>query len=67
MGKAIIVKQIQPHSVLPLDGITFNDQGHPQSINLTLSTTQAFHQVIAPSFISYHIAPLSGGTAIGAP
>jgi hypothetical protein len=67
MGKAVIVKQAKPHSVLPIDGLAFagnNIQNQKTFSPLTLSGSAA--TPAAESF-DFNIAPLSGGTAIGAP
>lgn len=67
MSKAVIIKQAQPHSLLPLDGFSQGSktlaQHHTPVLNVAETT---FEQVSAPPF-NYHISPLSGGTAIGAP
>lgn len=67
MGKAVIIKQAQPHSVLPVDGFSFGNK------SLTSQHTAMFadagisgEQVIATSH-SFYISPLSSGTAINAP
>lgn len=67
MGKAVLIKQAQPHSALPADGLAFygkSDATHRPFI--FSSTEEKFeHQSVASH--NFHISPLSGGTAIGAP
>lgn len=67
MGKAVIIKQAQPHSVLPVDGLTFGEKSLLQQSDISPSVlSTAFEHVALPSF-NYYISPLSGGMAINAP
>lgn len=67
MGNAVFVKQAQPYSVLPVDGISFSSKAvASQALSVTKTeTATVFHT--PPVSSSFHISPLSGGTAIGAP
>lgn len=67
MGKAVIIKQAQTYSLLPLDGFTLGSKSLAQNYTPVLNGAgTALEQISAPSF-NYHISPLTGGTAIGAP
>lgn len=67
MGKAVILKQAQPHSVLPVDGMTDYAKSPSAHQYLTYSQSGKFTEQQPVAFLNYHISPLSGGTAIGAP
>ncbi len=67
MGKAVIIKQAQPYSLLPIDGFTFGSKSLAQYQKPELSEPGLpFDYFSIPAF-NYHISPLSGGVAIGAP
>ncbi|MBD3616558.1 MAG: hypothetical protein HUJ22_08290 [Gracilimonas sp.] len=67
MGKAVIIKQAQSHSVLPVDGLAFGGKSPVQQYDISPSVLNtAFEQITLPSF-NYYISPLSGGMAINAP
>jgi hypothetical protein len=67
MGKAVIIKQAQPYSVLPVDGLAFhaNSPSAQQQFLYSKSGVNIEQQPVL--FHNFHISPLSGGTAIGAP
>ncbi|SMO47313.1 hypothetical protein [Gracilimonas mengyeensis] len=67
MGKAVIIKQAQPHSVLPVDGLTFQAKSLTADQQLAFALSGNIVEQTAIVAIDYHISPLSGGTAIGAP
>jgi hypothetical protein len=67
MGNAVLIKQAQRYSVLPVDGISFSSKAvDGQALLITKAETVTVFQT-PPVSSSFHISPLSGGTAIGAP
>ncbi len=67
MGKAVIIKQAQPYTVLPIDGIAFASKAFKKQFSELASPEISEIFFIRPPAVSYHISPLTGGTAIGAP
>ena len=67
MGKAVIIKQAQPHSLLPVDGLAFYGKSTATQQSQTFCPSGEFIEQPSAAFLNYHISPLSGGTAIGAP
>lgn len=67
MGKAVLIKQAQPYSLLPIDGFTFGSKSIAQYQKPEPSEAGfPFEYFSVPAF-NYQISPLSGGIAIGAP
>jgi len=67
MGKAVIIKQAQPYTVPPVDGISFSTQGLHIQEQWVAQASPFETLYLTPVSANYHISPLSGGTAIGAP
>jgi hypothetical protein len=67
MGKAVLIKQAQPHSVLPVDGLVFYGKSVAEQQVFTFSRAGENFEQQSVSHYNFHISPLSGGTAIGAP
>lgn len=67
MGKAVIIKQAKPHSVLPLDGLAFAGYAHQQQKFFDTLISKSSAATPATEALDFNISPLSGGTAIGAP
>lgn len=67
MGKAVIIKQAQPFSVIPVDGLAFyaNSPSAQQQYLVSKIGLQLEQQPV--HLHNFHISPLSGGIAIGAP
>lgn len=66
MGKAVIIKNTKPSSVLPADALAFSGKYfHKQHQIAQLPESDFIHEL--PVLPHYQISPLSGGTAIGAP
>ncbi|MEX0722771.1 MAG: hypothetical protein WD053_02785 [Gracilimonas sp.] len=67
MGKAVLIKQTQPNSVLPVDGFSFGTKSVSQQHNVVIADAGiSLKHEIAPTN-SFHLIPISGGTAINAP
>lgn len=67
MGKAVIIKQAQPHSVLPVDGFSFGNKSLTSQQTAIFANTDVIGEQVLASSHSFYITPLSGGTAINAP
>ena len=67
MGKAVIIKQAQPSSVLPVDGLALYGKSPAATQALSFSAAGESFEQPSASQLNFHISPLSGGTAIGAP
>lgn len=67
MGNAVFIKQAQPYSVLPADGMSFSSKAVAGQALLVTKTETATVFHTPPVSSSFHVSPLSGGTAIGAP
>ncbi|MEX0857813.1 MAG: hypothetical protein WD016_06680 [Balneolaceae bacterium] len=66
MGKAVIIKNAKPHSILPNDALTYSGKAiAPQHSIIRLPESKVLPEPFAAA--DYHTTPLSGGTAIGAP
>lgn len=67
MGKAVIVKQAHPYSIMPSDALTFTGKSFlTQHRTLTKGFTTALDPEVT-TFLDYQTAPHTGGKAIGAP
>jgi len=67
MGKAVIVKQAKPHSVLPIDALAFAGQDLQKQKTFNTLVLSGSAATPASEALNFNISPLSGGTAIGAP
>ncbi|MEQ8524837.1 hypothetical protein [Gracilimonas sp.] len=67
MGKAVLIKQAQPHSVLPVDGLAFYGKADATQQTFIISSSGKSFEHQSVTLHNFHISPLSGGTAIGAP
>jgi hypothetical protein len=67
MGKAVIIKQAQPNSVLPVDGFSFGHKSLTSQHSAVFADAGINGQQIFATSHSFYISPLSGGTAINAP
>ncbi len=67
MGKAVIIKQAQPQSLLPVDGPAWGGKAITHLQNHVNTSSGFLYEVANAPSPSYHTSPLSGGTAIGAP
>ncbi|MDR9418653.1 hypothetical protein [Gracilimonas sp.] len=67
MGKAVIVKQANPHSILPLDGFSFGGKFIGQHSNLFLTSANNSFQQSSIYLFNESASPLKSGIAINAP
>ncbi|MEX0844137.1 MAG: hypothetical protein WD022_02605 [Balneolaceae bacterium] len=67
MGKAVLIKQANPHSILPVDGMNFSGKSVTQIHTPMLNDSDQNIDPISAPFFNYYLSPLSGGIAIGAP
>lgn len=67
MGKAVIIKQAQPNSVLPVDGFSFGNKSLTSQHSTIFADASVTGEQVTTTPSSFYIAPLSGGTAINAP
>ncbi|HET8864296.1 MAG TPA: hypothetical protein VFM80_01280 [Gracilimonas sp.] len=67
MGKAVLIKQAQPNSVLPVDGFSFGNKSATHQQNIIIADAGiSMEQIHAPTH-RFYLSPLSSGTAINAP
>lgn len=67
MGKAVIIKQTQSSSALPVDGLSFGNNALTSHHSATFATSNIAGEQVVATTHSFYISPLSGGTAINAP
>lgn len=67
MGKAVIIKQAQPNSVLPVDGFSFGNKLLTSQYSAIFTDDGVTGEQIIATSHSFHTSPLTGGTAINAP
>jgi hypothetical protein len=67
MAKAVFIKQAQPYSLIPTDGYSPNGKiASTRTISEQTSDDSGIYLQSEPSF-SYHLSPITSGTAINAP
>ncbi|MFD2531735.1 hypothetical protein [Gracilimonas halophila] len=67
MGKAVIIKQAQPNSIIPVDGFSFGNKSLTSSHSTIFTSAGVTGEQIPEASHNFYISPLSGGTAINAP
>lgn len=67
MGKAVVIKQAKPNSVIPVDALAFSGKNNSHYESQLFASAEESFLHVSPKTSDFHTIPLSGGTAIGAP
>jgi hypothetical protein len=67
MGKAVIIKQAQPQTILPASGMAMGGKWIAHQQKPKQSSSHFLYDLTSAPVLSIHSTPLSGGIAIGAP